>query len=70
MSTEAEKGNFQAMEQSFADLKAHDIDRRVDLLGDSFVGDSEMDDNVSGRQGTRQSVDMLLKAFLISRPIP
>ena len=60
----SEKENIQFAEQAIAALNAHDIERYLKLIDDSYVGESEtMPGPIRGREGARKAIDMLLKAF-------
>ncbi len=64
MSSESEKENIKYAEQQIAALNAHDIDRYLQRIDDSFVGESELPPSpVHGREGLRQAIGMVLTAF-------
>ena len=58
----AEKDNIQVAEQAIAALNAHDLDRYLKLIDDSYVGETEFR-VLQGRDAARQMVEMYLKAF-------
>ncbi len=60
----SEKENIQFAEQAMAAFNAHDLDRYLQGIDDSYVGESEtMPGPIRGREGVRQTIDILLKAF-------
>jgi steroid delta-isomerase-like uncharacterized protein len=60
----SEKENIQLAEQAIAALNAHDIDRYLQRIDDSYVGESEMSPGpIRGHDGVRQNMNMLLTAF-------
>ena len=64
MSFESEKENIQHAEQQIAALNAHDIDRYLQRIDESFVGESELPPSpVHGREGVRQALGITLTAF-------
>jgi steroid delta-isomerase-like uncharacterized protein len=60
----SEKENLRLAEEAVAALNAHDIDRYVQLLDDSYVGESEMEpEPVRGRAGARQRLERIFGTF-------
>jgi steroid delta-isomerase-like uncharacterized protein len=64
MSSESEKKNIQLAEQQMAALNAHDIDRFLQRIDDSYVGEAELPPSpIHGRDGVRQALGIALTAF-------
>ncbi len=60
----AEKDNVQYAEQQVAALNARDLDGYLSRIDDSYVGQSETAPGpIRGREGVRQNLEMLLRAF-------
>jgi steroid delta-isomerase-like uncharacterized protein len=59
----SEKDNLQLAREAVAAINAHDIDSYVNLLDDSFVGESETIGTIHGRDGARQLWQTLFQAF-------
>ena len=61
----AEKENLRIAEEMTAAVNAHDIDRYLQLLDDSYVGESELTPagGVQGRAGARQRMEIMSGAF-------
>jgi steroid delta-isomerase-like uncharacterized protein len=60
----SEKENLQLVEQMIAALNARDLDRYVQSIDASYVGESELAPGpASGPSGARQMLEMLLTAF-------
>jgi steroid delta-isomerase-like uncharacterized protein len=60
----AEKDNIQLAEKQIAALNARDLDQYLSRIDDSYVGESETAPGpIRGREGVRQNLEMLLKAF-------
>ena len=60
----SEKENIQFAEQAVAALNAHDLNRYLQLIDDSYVGESELSpEPVRGPQGARQFLDRMFMAF-------
>jgi steroid delta-isomerase-like uncharacterized protein len=60
----AEKENLRIAEEIAAAVNAHDIDRYLQLIDNSYVGESELvPGGVRGRAGVRQRLEMLFGAF-------
>lgn len=60
----SEKENIQLAEQAVAALNAHDLNRYLRLIDDSYVGESEISpEPVRGTQGARQFLERLFMAF-------
>ena len=60
----SEKENIQLAEQAVEALNAHDLNRYLRLLDDSYVVESELSpEPVRGPQGARQFLDRLFAAF-------
>ena len=58
----AERDNLQVAEQVVAALNAHDLDRYLILIDDSYVGENEFR-TLQGREAARQMLEMYFKAF-------
>ena len=64
MSYESERQNIQLAEQQIAALSARDIDRYLQGIDDSFVGESELPPSpIHGREELRQAIGVGLTAF-------
>jgi len=64
MSSESEKKNIQLAEQQMAALNAHDIDRYLQGIDDSYVGEAELPPSpIRGREEVRQALGIALAAF-------
>jgi hypothetical protein len=64
MSSESEKQNVQIAEQQIAALNAHDIDRYLQGIDDSYVGEAELPPSpIRGREEVRQALGIPLAAF-------
>jgi steroid delta-isomerase-like uncharacterized protein len=64
MSSESENQNIQLAEQQIAALNARDIDRYLQRIDDSFVGEAELPPSpIHGREGVRQALGIALTAF-------
>jgi len=62
----AEKDNIQLAEKQIAALNARDLDQYLSRIDDSYVGESEtVPGPIRGRDGVRQNLEILFKAFLI-----
>jgi predicted ester cyclase len=60
----SEQENIQMAQQGVALLNAHDFDRYVQRIDESYVGESEtVPGGVRGPAGVRQQLDLLLSAF-------
>ena len=60
----AEKENLQLVEEMIAAVNARDLDRYLQCIDATYVGESELAPGpVLGPGGARQMLDMLLKAF-------
>jgi steroid delta-isomerase-like uncharacterized protein len=60
----ADKDNIQFAEQAIAAINARDIDRYLQRIDESYVGESEIAPGpIRGHQGVRQMMEMQLKAF-------
>jgi len=60
----SEKENIQLAEQAISALNAHEVDRYLKLIDESYVGESEMAPGpIRGHDGVRQNMNMLLTAF-------
>ena len=60
----AENDNTRFAQQQIAALNAHDVDGYLSRIDDSYVGHSETSPGpIRGREGVRQNLEMLLKAF-------
>ena len=60
----SEKENLQLAEQMIAALNARDLDRYVQSIDASYIGESELASGpVTGPSGARQMLEMLLAAF-------
>jgi steroid delta-isomerase-like uncharacterized protein len=60
----AEKDNIQLAEQQIAALNARDLDGYLSRIDDSYVGQSETAPGpIRGREGVRQSIETLFRAF-------
>ena len=60
----AEKENIEFAKQQIAALNAHDVDGYVSRIDDSYVGQSETAPGpIRGREGVRQNLEMLFRAF-------
>ncbi|MGD1090715.1 MAG: ester cyclase [Bryobacteraceae bacterium] len=60
----SEKENIKVAEQALAALNAHDVNKYVQLIDDSYVGEAELGPGpIHGREGARQRIGMLLTAF-------
>jgi len=59
----SEKENTQLAEQAISALNAHDLDRYVKLLDNSYVGESELANQVRGPEAVRQMLEGYFKAF-------
>jgi steroid delta-isomerase-like uncharacterized protein len=60
----SEKENIQLAEQQIAALNAHDIDRYLQGIDDSYVGEAELPPSpIHGREGVRQALGIALTAF-------
>ena len=60
----SEQENIQMVQQGVALLNAHDFDRYVQRIDESYLGESEtVPGGVRGPAGVRQQLDMLLGAF-------
>jgi len=60
----ADKDNIQYAEQQVAALNAHDIEGYVSRIDDSYVGFSELaQGQIRGREGVRQYIETILRAF-------
>ena len=63
-SSESEKQNVQFAEQQIAALNARDIDRYLQGIDDSFVGEAELPPSpIHGREEVRQALGIALTAF-------
>jgi steroid delta-isomerase-like uncharacterized protein len=59
-----EKENIQLAEQQIAALNARDLEQYLSRIDDSYVGESELAPGpIRGREGVRQNIEMILKAF-------
>jgi steroid delta-isomerase-like uncharacterized protein len=60
----ADKDNIQFAEQAITAINARDIDRYLQRIDESYVGESEIAPGpIRGPQGVRQMMEMQLKAF-------
>ena len=60
----AEKDNILFSEQQIAALNARDLDRYLSRIDDSYIGQSETAPGpIRGREGVRQNLEGLIKAF-------
>ena len=60
----SEKENIQLAEQAIAAFNAHDLNRYLQLLDDSYVGETETAPGpIRGLQESRQFLDRLFTAF-------
>jgi steroid delta-isomerase-like uncharacterized protein len=60
----AEQSNIQLAEQMIAALNSHNLDRYLQRIDDSYVGESELAPGpIRGREGVRQQLGILLTAF-------
>lgn len=60
----SEKENIQLAEQAVQALNAHDLNRYLRLIDDSYVGESELSpEPARGTQGARQFLERMLAAF-------
>jgi steroid delta-isomerase-like uncharacterized protein len=59
----SEKDNLQLAKEALAAVNAHDIDSYVNLIDDSYVGESETIGTIHGRDGARQLWKTLFQAF-------
>jgi steroid delta-isomerase-like uncharacterized protein len=60
----SEKENVQFAEQQIAALNAHDLGGYLSRIDDSYVGQSETAPGpIRGREGVRQNLEMLFRAF-------
>ena len=60
----AEKDNILFSEQQIAALNSRDLDRYLARIDDSYVGHSETAPGpIRGREGVRQNLEALIKAF-------
>jgi steroid delta-isomerase-like uncharacterized protein len=60
----AENENIQLAKQAIADLNARALDRYVQRIDDSYIGESEIaSDPVRGPAGARQMIERMLTAF-------
>jgi len=60
----SEKENIQLAEQAIAALNARDIDRYLQRIDESYIGESETAPGpIRGPEGVRQNFNMLLTAF-------
>lgn len=60
----SEQENIRLAEQQIAALNAHDLDRYLKRIDESYVGESEMmPEPVRGPVGVRRSLEMIFAAF-------
>lgn len=60
----SEQDNQRLVEEQFAALNAHDLDRYVKSFADSYVGESDArPDPTRGPEGVKQLMAMYLRAF-------
>ena len=60
----SEQENIRLAEQQIALLNAHDLDRYLQRIDESYVGESELiPEPVRGTAGVRQTLEMVLAAF-------
>ena len=60
----AEKDNIQLAENQIAALNSRDLDQYLSRIDDSYVGESETAPGpIRGRDGVRQNLEMMFKAF-------
>jgi steroid delta-isomerase-like uncharacterized protein len=56
--------NLRFAEEATAALNAHEIDRYLQLIDDSYVGESELTPGgLQGRAGVRQRLELVFRAF-------
>jgi len=58
-----EKDNLQVAKEAVAALNAHDIERYLKQIDESYVGESETLGVVQGREGARQMLTAMFQAF-------
>jgi steroid delta-isomerase-like uncharacterized protein len=59
----SEQENVQRANQAYAALNAHNIDEYLQLIDESYVGESETLGTVHGRAGARQVLTAMFEAF-------
>jgi steroid delta-isomerase-like uncharacterized protein len=59
----AEKDNIEFAKEQIAALNARDLDSYLSRIDESYVGESEMGGPVLGREGARQNLETILRAF-------
>lgn len=60
----AEKDNLQFANHAIAAINAHDINEYLQLIDDSYVGESEtLPGPIHGREGARQTMTTMFQAF-------
>ena len=59
----AEKDNIEFATEQIAALNARDLDSYLSRIDESYTGESEMGCSVRGREGVRQYLQTVLRAF-------
>src|ERR1700677_850715 len=59
----AEKDNIEFAKEQIAALNGRDLDSYLSRVGESYVGEAEMGGSVLGREGARQNLETILRAF-------
>ncbi len=59
----AEKDNIEFAKEQIAALNARDLDGYMTKIDESYIGESEMGGSVRGREGVRQYLETILRAF-------
>jgi steroid delta-isomerase-like uncharacterized protein len=59
----AEKDNIEFATEQIAALNARDLDSYLSRIDESYTGESEMGGSVRGREGVRQYLETILRAF-------
>jgi steroid delta-isomerase-like uncharacterized protein len=59
----AEKDNIEFAQEQIAALNARDLDSYLSRIDESYTGESEMGGSVRGREGVRQYLETILRAF-------
>lgn len=59
----AENENIELAKKQIAALNARDLDTYVSRIDESYVGESELGGTVRGREGVRQYLETILRAF-------
>ena len=59
----AEKDIIEFAKEQIAALNARDLDSYLSRIDESYIGESEMGGSVHGREGVRQNLETILRAF-------